>query len=131
MNEKNIQQPSQIHIALILLWISLGVGLLISLIDSNPALAGVSTAFIVTVAVAVLAVMAFFIFHIGRGRNWARITFLILFLLGTWPFMQELVGMFNRSLIACLLSVTQFVLQISAIYLIFTKPGNAWFRKPA
>ena len=39
--------------------------------------------------------------------------------------------MFPRSKLTASLSVIQLLLQAAAMYLVFTKPGSAWFRRQA
>ena len=87
-----------------------------------------SPAFVMFIAFFVLGIMWFFIFMIGKGRNWARITFLVLFIIGTpfsvLPLMQSLAA----NPISGLLGIVQIIIQIVAIVFLFQKPSSDWFR---
>ena len=78
----------------------------------------------------VLGITWLFIFiMIGKGRNWARITFLVLFIIGipfsVLPLMQSLAA----NPISGLLGIVQTIIQIVAIVFLFQKPSSEWFRK--
>jgi hypothetical protein len=77
-------------------------------------------------------------FKISQGRNWARITFLVLSLIGLVLFLISLPfyvfyvrAEFGRSPILPVLSVLQGAFQVTGILLAFTPPANDWFRKTA
>ncbi|MXW81585.1 MAG: hypothetical protein F4Z57_21880 [Gemmatimonadetes bacterium] len=86
-------------------------------------------AFVMFIAFFVLGIMWFFILMIGKGRNWARITFLVLFIIGTpfsvLPLMQSLAA----NPISGLLGIVQIIIQIVAIVFLFQKPSSDWFRE--
>lgn len=72
----------------------------------------------------------FFVSKIAAGRNWARIIFLILVLLGL-PFaiigyIQEL----RINLPGGLFSIVVALLQVTGTCLLFTRNSNLWFRRP-
>ena len=85
--------------------------------------------------VAILLLIAFFgicfflVSKIAAGRNWARIVFIVLVLIGL-PFailgyIQEL----RTSLLGGSISIIIAILQLIGTYLLFTKNSNAWFRE--
>jgi len=128
-DETILTKPPQVTWAVTLLWGSLAIGLLNGLVDSNPATKNASFAFLATVMGLTFAIMGLLIYKIGKGRNWARITWLVLLVLGIIPYAFGLMELFNRSVLVGCLSVTQLVMQMVAIQYIFTKPGSYWFRK--
>jgi hypothetical protein len=75
--------------------------------------------------------MAFLIFKISTGKNWARITYLVLFIIGMLPAVPVILGEFSRLPVVGALSLAQVGLQLFALVLLFTKPGSGWFRKVA
>jgi hypothetical protein len=77
------------------------------------------------------SLLGFLIFKIASGKNWARITFIIMFVIGMLPTVSFVLGEFSRSLFVGALSVAQIGLQSYAIFLLFSQPGSAWFRKVA
>ncbi|MEN6630683.1 MAG: hypothetical protein ABFC42_13685 [Sulfuricella sp.] len=79
--------------------------------------------------------ISFLIVKLSAGKNWARIVFLLQFLVGVLPVQAAMVKGLPMpptveaiSLIG-VLSLVSFSLQAYALYLIFTKPGNIWFHK--
>jgi len=128
-DETTLTKPPQVTWAVTLLWGSLAIGLLNGLVDSNPATKNASFAFLATVMGLTFAIMGLLIYKIGKGRNWARITWLVVLVLGIIPYAFGLMELFNRSVLVGCLSVTQLVMQMVAIQYIFTKPGSYWFRK--
>ncbi len=123
------ERPRQVSTALRLLWTSLGLGLVTSALDWSYVGAVASAGFTVAVLLVVLGLTAFLIVKMGAGRNWARITFLVLFLAGAAPYVPNLIAMYGRSLLTGTVSLLQLVLQIVALYLLFTRPGADWFRR--
>jgi hypothetical protein len=65
---------------------------------------------------------------ISAGKNWARLTFLILFLLGLPYFIPFAYQEFAANVFAGILSVAQLLLQIVAMVFLFLGPSNAWFK---
>lgn len=111
-----------------MLWLSLAVGIVISLLDLQYMKASESIGFTIVVEASVLVIMALLISKVWSGRNWAHITLLVLFVIGFSPAMFSLMEMFTRSLLVGSLGALQLALQGIALYLIFTKPVADWFR---
>ena len=80
------------------------------------------------VAVAVLAAMVALTTAIAKGMNWARVTFVLLFLLGlpSMFFMREL--LLRESQLSLGILAVQTVFQLSATVLLFLPASNIWFR---
>lgn len=129
MESKNIGKPSQINTAVNLLWASLAIGFVKSIMDMQHLGSQASPAFINFILISVIAVMALLIVFISKGKNWARITFLVLFILGSLPSIPLVLGEFTRSPVLGAFSLVQIVLQVVALYMVFTKPGGLWFKK--
>ena len=75
-----------------------------------------------------IAVMSWLIFKISQGRNWARIIFLILFILGALPGVLIIFDKFEYSVLLGMVSFTQVILQLMAVCLIFLGSGT-YFKK--
>ena len=129
MEAKNVEKPSQINTAVNLLWASLAIGFVKSIMDMQQLGSQASPAFTNFILISVIAVMALFIVFISKGKNWARITLLVLFILGSLPSIPLILGEFIRSPVLGAFSLIQIVLQVVAMYLVFTKPGAMWFKK--
>lgn len=132
METKNaVQKPQSVATAVNLLWASLAVGLVKMLMDFSNLSAVAPAAFTNFVLVFTFALIAFLIFKISAERNWARITFLVMFVIGMLPTLPLMLGEFSRSPVVGALSVAQVGLQVYALFLLFTQPGSVWFRKVA
>ena len=121
-------KPVAVRRAIGLLWASLAIGALKTPLDWAYLTSRASVAFNAFVIIFTFAITAFFIWKIGQGRNWARIIFLVLFLLGVVPFVFIVRSEFARSPASGLLSSVQSGLQAVAFFLIFTSPGKEWFQ---
>lgn len=127
--QKPIQKPQSVATAVNLLWASLAVGLVKMLMDLSNLSAVAPAAFTNVVLVFTFTLITFLIFKISAGRNWARITFLVMFVIGMLPRLPLMLGEFSRAPVVGALSVAQVGLQVYALFLLFTQPGSVWFRK--
>lgn len=123
-----VQKPQPVGTAVNLLWASLAVGLIKMLMDFSH-LSAAPAALTNFVLVFTFALLSFLIFKISAGKNWARITFLIMFIVGMLPTLPIIFGEFSRSPVVGALSITQIGLQAYALFIIFTHPGSLWFQK--
>jgi hypothetical protein len=85
----------------------------------------------VFVHVCTLALCVWIFFKISRGRNWARITYLIVTIFSTITFIT--LNDTNDTLLAfpllkSFLTILEIVLDIIVLYLLFSNPGSAWFK---
>lgn len=123
------QKPQSVALAVILLWASLGAGVVKMLLHQFRYASTGSDAVAYTVIAVTLAIIVFLIVKIAAGKNWARIVFLVLFVIGTFPMAAVILDEFADAPFMGALSVAQIGLQAYALYLLFTQPGSAWFRK--
>jgi hypothetical protein len=123
------QKPQPVGTAVNLLWASLAVGLVKMLMDFSNLSTLAPAAFTNFILIFTFALIGFLIFKISAGKNWARITFLVLFIIGVLPTLPIVLGEFSRSSVVGALSVAQIGLQVYALFLLFTLPGSNWFRK--
>jgi len=129
MPTQQLEKPKSVGTAVTLLWASLGVGLVKMLLDLTHMSAMAPAAFTIFVLAFTFAILIFLIFMISAGRNWARITFLIMSVIGTVLTLPVVLDEFGRAPLVGVLSVLQILLQVYALFLLFTRSGNAWFRK--
>ncbi len=82
----------------------------------------------------IIAVIAWVVIKISQGRNWARITYLIYFAYSLqfmdWWFILDIHHRYSDLSSIQALSLVLFVLQIWAIFALFSRSGDAWFLKP-
>jgi hypothetical protein len=122
------QRPKGVHTAVIILWVTVGIGVLDKFLAvlAKTAHTGFSMQFITMVgSMAVLIVM------IGQRRNWARITFLVLYLFGlilTVPALPALLILLRVRPLSFFLTLALTVLQTVALILLFQREASEWFR---
>ena len=116
------ERPRAILHALALLWISSGLGFASSL--SEVANSQGALIFSVLVMVALAAGLSV---GIWRGRNWARILYLILVLLSLTNLVSTW-GLSERPQFEVALEAVSFVADAGSFFLMFTPPGSSWFQ---
>ena len=128
MDINSNQKPKKVQTAVTILYVTLGIGILRAVIEAsaNAEMAGVG--FLMFVTLVVFAFMAFLIAKIGGGKNWARITFLVLFLLGLLPSILPLLRSFDINPLSGFLGLAQIVLQILALVFLFQQESGDWFK---
>ncbi len=129
MESGRARKPSEVAGAVNLLWAALALGPIKVLLDWRYLRAHANPAFMALVMGAVIAVSVALILQIARGRNWARVTYLVLTILGSVPYLTSLKAELERSLVLGGMSVAQMGLQIVALWLLFTSPGKASFAR--
>ncbi len=129
MQTQHPDKPQAVNRAVNLLWASIAFGLVKILMDFTHVSAMASVGFTSFVLAFTFAIIIFLIFMISSGKNWARIAFLIMFVIGTIPALPVVLDEFGRAPAVGALSVVQLCLQVYALFLLFTSPGRAWFRK--
>jgi glycopeptide antibiotics resistance protein len=81
--------------------------------------------------VATLLPLGNLFWKMSQGRNWARITLLVLFLLELPFYFSFVRAEFGLSAIVAALSITRALFQGAGLLLAFLPPAKDWFRKPA
>jgi len=67
--------------------------------------------------------------YIGLGMKWARIVLLVLFLLGLVVYPLTFVSVMKVSMLVAVLSLLQTILQIIALYYLFSRASTQWFNR--
>ena len=123
-------RPSKANTAIILLYVAWALGVLRAFLGA-PAISHLGsvgqTEAAVAIVVVIFAIMLFFIFMIGKGRNWARITVLVLYIIGT---AMMIVGLVSGAPFgaAAIMDVVQVIVQLVALVMLFSPESNAWFQ---
>ncbi|MGE5153411.1 MAG: hypothetical protein ACM3ST_05290 [Bdellovibrio bacteriovorus] len=125
---KASRRPRHVSHAVTLLYITLAVGLVRSIIEASAlaSLAGVQ--FVLFVTLFTFAAMAVLILLISQGRNWARVLYLILSIIGTPLSVIPLLNSIIHHPFSGVLGITQLILTITALFLLFQPKSSAWFR---
>lgn len=131
MQKKN--RPNKISTAITLLWITIALSILhlilyylgVIKIDSLNEL---SSSFILFTNLFSLAFIAFLIYKIGKCRNWARITYLIFFIIGLPMSVPNSLPLWLTNPISGIIGIGGTILSIIALIFLFQKPSSNWFK---
>jgi len=121
-------RPHEIILATRLLWFSLTLGVVNFAFDS-AVIAGSLLPGSLAVALLSWGSLAGLTHNMARGRNWARIVFLVLYVAGVPVSIWVLPAMLDRSIVLTAVSLAMSVLQTVALYLVFIGGGARWFRR--
>jgi hypothetical protein len=121
-------RPRVVLIALWLLWATIAIELIHKGLIVNDALRMGTTSVIASNStIALVGVVCWMIVMIGRRRNWARVTYAILFALGTIGQVVNWQNLLNGPVRDLWIIVPQCGLQLVAMILLFRREANAWF----
>lgn len=123
-----VSRPREVSLAALLLWLAIGLGVVDALVNTPPAPVG-TLAVWGALYVLWLGLSVWVTHKISRGRNWARVAFLIYFLIGVPGFVSQLLAMFERPFFATAPDIAITVLQVIALYLVFAGAGAHWFSR--
>lgn len=128
--------PKNVVIFERLMYASVCIGLLSLILDASrqaaqPEVQAVGgMPFVALVALAGIAIVLLLIWLTARkGKNWARWLFAVLFVIGLWPTLQNIDMLLTANPIVALLAVAQIVIQVAAIYFVFTGDAAPWFQR--
>jgi hypothetical protein len=112
-----------------LLWVSLAIGLVNGALQWTSLALGAPTNNMLGVLIFVFGLIGVLTYSIGRGRNWARIVFLVLAIIGL-PSLVQMPALFARAPVSAALSLLQTAIQLTAIYMVFfTSARHAFSRQ--
>ena len=122
-------KPKAVEIAVLILWLALACGLAMSVVKLGQVALPVSLIFIYSFLAFCFAVSALFVYKISRGRNWARITYLILILFGTLKALPNLIPTIEHAPFYGTLNIAVVASQLVAMTMLFTSSSNGWFKQ--
>ena len=131
------QRPKNIILAIRLLWGSLALGALgvalswdfaFSQTQMPPDFPMDKNLFFLLIILFTYAIMSWVVLKISSGRNWARILWLIVFIIGIPISIPNLTTVYNQSKVIFLISIINSGLQLIAVCFLFSKAGNVWFK---
>lgn len=132
-------RPNSTNNAIKLMYLSLILGIIFGVIaiatghDMKHLPQKMSATQFMLVAIVTLGVIAlikyWFIRMVGSGRNWARILYLILVILGLLAMASHTHTLINQGTLSLISSIITVVIDLCAIFLLFTSESNAWFSK--
>ncbi len=127
-NTVQLERPMQVATAVYLLYAGLLIGV-ISLIGSfnlprDEQIQNISGTFILQTIVLSSAISAFFYYMILRGKNWARILFLVLLVFGV---IMDMLG--PKHPLHIVSYTIQTIIGVGAAILLFLPSSSQWFRQ--
>jgi hypothetical protein len=134
-NSNKLAKPKTIKIALQLLWGSLAIGLINTIINWNESIAQMTQPmtmdkelFSVIVASSTFFILSWLFYMISTGRNWARITFLCLYLIGLPFSVPQLISLIEQAPLKVILAILISIFQLISLIILFSNTGNVWFK---
>ena len=128
MTRPNTPRPGVISLAVVLLWAAMAFEALGMALDFDRYASAVGM-----VALGVTLVLVGFVLWlitlIGKGRNWARLTYLALFVLGSIYHLTHMRELLTHSAFDVVTTLAQTAMQLAAMVLLFLRESNAWFRR--
>jgi hypothetical protein len=127
-------RPRPVRAGMMLFYAALGLAGLRSIMEAATNAGLLGAAFLILMLAVILVVfgmMALLIATMGRGRNWARLTLLVLFLLSLIISLGPLLHSFALRPIPGGLGLAQYILQFVALHCLFQKEASLWFRAQA
>jgi hypothetical protein len=122
-------RPRVVSLVLWLLWINIAIEILDKILDVRDAWPTISIDVVAAAITTILVcVLCWLIFVIGRRRNWARITYAVLFAFGMTFHLMSWRNTLQSPPRELITIVLQSGLQLSAMIFVFLPASNAWFR---
>ncbi len=146
--EAGLGRPKRVLVAITLLYAALGIGVTRIVLDlylrypitgppwlltmvNRTGIAWLLPLVVILSAFVTITLFLVIIYLIGQGKNWARIFFLGLWLIGILLFLAAIP--LRRFLaahpISGMFALLQYVLQVVALVLLFQNESSRWFRK--
>jgi hypothetical protein len=121
-------KPREVAWATSLLWASFAMGLFTTALDWSYERSLQPVSKLVLDGALTFLVLAFLIWKISQGKNWARIVYLVLFLFGGVFYFTFVRAAIGRSTAVALLTILQSLMQLVALILVFVGPAKDWFK---
>lgn len=122
-----MERPKDVKLSVRLMWLSL-----VLMLVTAPFAATIKTAGAAIASTGVTVIFLAFLFYmVWRGRNWARIIFLVMFLFGLIPVVLYSMHSLTTAPLLVASSMIQTMLQAAATYMLFTAAAKPWFQKKA
>ena len=129
LNEE-IPRPRRVDVAAMLLWVDLSVWFLSALFDASGGrvLKGASPVVVVMVIAFSASLNAWLIVKVATGRNWARILWLVLSVVGM---IAQIARGFPSGLVARSSWILQTLMNLAVFGILLTPSAARWFKRKA
>lgn len=126
---ESVARPRAVSNAVLLFYTAFAIGAIRAVFDLIRRTSGVSF-FVVLLALGIfLLVCVLFVRQIAAGKNWARIVFLVLLLIGLPFAIPTYLTELKTSLVHGIVSIIVALLQVAGTVLLFSGESNRWFRR--
>lgn len=135
-------RPQQVDIAIKLLYAMLVIGVLMTVMlipeisssartENGQASMDPATLTIVfsILMFAIFGLYYFLVLKIGKGRNWARITFLVLFVAYMPVYIPSFIHRLEAAPASAMVGLVVNIVQAVALVLLFQKASSDWFKE--
>lgn len=123
------ERPRAVAIAVTLIWLSLALTVVALATSFARGARGNVMLTNIAVFVGVFVVFGFLNIQIMAGRNWARILFMVLFVLGLVEVLSQ--ALIDPLGLDAMVLYLENALELIAVVLLFAKPARIWFRPPS
>ena len=122
-------RPATVSLAVRLLWIGCALGVLFILFKPLPLRPGVSASLVRLISLLFFVPFAWLNFKIAARRNWARITFVVLVIIGTSFYLIQPERVIRLSWLDKVNFTLQTGLQSTAVVLLLWPSARRWFKQ--
>jgi hypothetical protein len=123
--------PNAVSSALQLIYVTLGIGVVRSALEWPEITRDAGPGFALTVLVVTCGVLLWLTSRVARGRNWARIVYLVFFVLGLPFSIKPLLHALGYAPLSGMLGIIQLALQGLCLVLLFSAQARPWFHGSA
>jgi len=123
--------PRQVQIAVALLWLSLALGIPEAVLSTRPVEGGGVGVALTVIMLLLFGLVGFLNLKVYQGRNWARIVMLALTVLSVVVMLFPSDESRADGPLLQGLYLFDVLIEVVAMYLVFSKPGSLWFKRPA
>jgi hypothetical protein len=120
-------RPPVVANAVGLFYISLVMGIIRLVVDWLTLTQSASAGFVMFVALFTFGLLLLLIHFVNQGRNWARITLLVFFVIGLPFSIGPLMDSLGAAPLSGILGVLQMVLQGGGLAMLFSAGARRWF----
>jgi hypothetical protein len=117
-----------------LMYAMIALGACLAILDAAriAALTGAGAGFVLAGSLLGLAIFGLLVWLAARRRkNWARWTLLIVAVVGFFMAYPQLSKAFQANTLLGSLHLVQYLMELVALWFVFSGDAKAWFRKPA
>ena len=122
--------PKKVKQAVKLIYLSILVGIIKSVLyETMTSQKMLSIPKSLTIGIMTIILIGFLGYKIGQGKNWSRITLLVLTLIGMTEYPFIVIREFQTSPVIAIVSIVQMLIQFYALIFVFSGDSKQWFKE--